>query len=110
MNQKRPNKSLKADSPLCHAPGGLPRTVHGRNTKDARKTCPRNLWAVAARKLEQLDSVGRLEELGIPPGNRLEALSRDRKGQFSIRINAQYRICFLWTEDGPDAVEIVDYH
>jgi proteic killer suppression protein len=92
------------------AGNGVEDIFNGRNTKDARKTCPRNLWHVAARKLEQLDSVGRLEELGIPPGNRLEALSRDRKGQFSIRINAQYRICFLWTEDGPDAVDIVDYH
>ncbi len=83
---------------------------NGRNTKDARKTCPRDLWRVAARKLEQLDSVDLLEELRIPPGNRLEALSRDRKGQFSVRINEKYRICFVWTEDGPDAVEIVDYH
>ena len=83
---------------------------NGRNTKDARKTCPRDLWRVAARKLDQLDSVGMLEELRIPPGNRLEALSRDRKGQHSIRINEQYRVCFVWTENGPDAVEIVDYH
>ena len=83
---------------------------NGRNTKDARKTCPRDLWRVAARKLEQLDSVGLLEELRIPPGNRLETLSRDRKGQYSIRINEQYRVCFAWTEDGPEAVEIVDYH
>jgi len=83
---------------------------NGRNTKDARKTCPRDLWRIAARKLEQLDSVTLLEELRIPPGNRLEALSRDRKGQFSIRINDQYRICFGWTEDGPNAVEVIDYH
>jgi proteic killer suppression protein len=68
------------------------------------------LWRIAARKLEQIDSVSLLEELRIPPGNRLEALSGDRKGQFSIRINEQYRVCFIWTEDGPDAVEIVDYH
>ena len=83
---------------------------NGRNTKDARKTCPRHLWRVAARELEQLDSVSLLEELRIPPGNRLEALSRDRKGQFSIRINEQYRVCFVWTKEGPDGVEIVDYH
>jgi proteic killer suppression protein len=83
---------------------------NGRNTKEARKTCPRDLWRVAARKLEQLDSVGLLEELRIPPGNRLEALARNRKGQFSIRINDQYRVCFVWTDDGPDAVGIVDYH
>ena len=92
------------------ASAGTEDIFNGRNTKDARKTCPRDLWRVAARKLEQLDSVGLLEELRIPPGNRLEALSRDRKGQFSIRINEQYRIRFAWTENGPDAVEIVDYH
>ena len=83
---------------------------NGRNTKDARQTCPRDLWRVAVRKLEQLDSVSLLDELRIPPGNRLEALSRDRKGQHSIRINDQYRVCFVWTSDGPDAVAIVDYH
>ncbi len=83
---------------------------NGRNTKGARKTGPRDLWRIAARKLEQLDSVSLLEELRIPPGNRLEALSRDRRGQFSIRINEQYRVCFVWKKDGPDAVEIVDYH
>jgi proteic killer suppression protein len=83
---------------------------NGRNTKDARRSCPKKLWRVAARKLEQLDSVGLLEELRIPPGNRLEALSRNRKGQYSIRINEQYRVCFTWSHDGPDAVEIVDYH
>jgi proteic killer suppression protein len=92
------------------AGAGTEDIFNGRNTKDARKTCPRDLWRVAARKLEQLDSVNLLEELRIPPGNRLEALSRDRKGQFSVRINEQYRICFVWTEDGPDAVQIVDDH
>ena len=83
---------------------------NGRNTKDARKTCPRDLWRIAARKLEQIDSVTVLEELRIPPGNRLEALSRDPKGQFGIRINQQFRVCLTWTEDGADAVDIVDYH
>ena len=83
---------------------------NGRNTKTARRTCPRNLWRVAARKLEQLDSVTLLEEMGIPPGNQIEALSGERKGQFSVRINEQYRVCFLWTDEGPEAVEIVDYH
>jgi len=92
------------------ATAGTEDVFNGRNTKDARKTCPRDLWRVAARKLEQLDSVSQLEELRIPPGNRLEALTRDRKGQFSIRINEQYRVCFMWTDDGPDVVEIVDYH
>jgi proteic killer suppression protein len=92
------------------ASAGTEDIFNGRNTKDARKSCPRDLWRIAARKLEQLDSVGLLEELRIPPGNRLEALARDRKGQFSIRINEQYRVCFVWTEEGPDTVEIVDYH
>jgi proteic killer suppression protein len=92
------------------ASAGTEDIFNGRNTKDARKSCPRGLWRIATRKLEQLDSVALLEELRIPPGNRLEALSRDRKGQFSIRINEQYRVCFVWTEEGPDTVEIVDYH
>lgn len=83
---------------------------NGLNTKDARRTCPQDLWAVAARKLDQLDSVQDLEDLRVPPGNRLERLSGDRAGQFSIRINDQYRICFLWTDAGPDQAEIVDYH
>lgn len=92
------------------ATAGTEDVFNGRNTKAARKTCPRDLWRVAARKLEQLDSVSQLEELRIPPGNRLEALAGNRKGQFAIRINEQYRVCFLWTDEGPDAAEIVDYH
>ena len=83
---------------------------NGMNTKEPRKTCPRSLWQVAARKLDQLDSVKFLDELRIPPGNKLEALSGNRRGEHSIRINAQYRICFKWTEGGPDSVEITDYH
>ncbi len=83
---------------------------NGENTGEARRTCPISLWKVAARKLDQVDSVVALHELKIPPGNKLEALSGDRKGQYSIRINDQYRICFIWTELGPDQVEIVGYH
>lgn len=64
----------------------------------------------ALRKLRLLDSVVDLNELRIPPGNRLEALKGDRAGQFSIRINDQWRICFVWTSRGPSEVEIVDYH
>jgi proteic killer suppression protein len=71
---------------------------------------PRQLAPVAARKLNQLHAAGSLEDLRIPPGNRLEALRGDRKGQHSIRINDQWRICFVWTTTGPQAVEIVDYH
>ena len=83
---------------------------NGENTKAARKICPSLIWKVAARKLDQLDSVTVLSELRIPPSNKLEALSGHRKGQYSIRINDQYRICFVWIETGPDQVEIVDYH
>jgi len=65
---------------------------------------------VARRKLELLDSAGALVDLRVPPANRLEALKGDRIGQHSIRINDQYRICFAWTENGPDHVKVVDYH
>lgn len=83
---------------------------NGANTKAARKTCPVSLWKSVARKLDQLDSVVVLIELQIPPGNRLEALTGGRLGQYSIRINDQYRICFVWSNNGPEQVEIVDYH
>jgi proteic killer suppression protein len=83
---------------------------NGENTREARSICPRSLWIIAGRKLDLLDSVTALSELRIPPGNKLESLSGDRKGQHSIRINERYRICFLWTDSGPDEVEIVDYH
>jgi proteic killer suppression protein len=64
----------------------------------------------ALRKLVQLDLATNLNDMRVPPGNQLEALSGDRKGQWSIRINDQFRICFRWSEDGPEGVEIVDYH
>lgn len=83
---------------------------NGKSTKAARNRLPGNLWRVATRKLDQLNHVIELAELRVPPGNQLEALKGDRRGQHSIRINDQYRICFVWTDDGPDAVEIVDYH
>ena len=83
---------------------------NGRRTQAARRTCPQSLWKIATRKLDQLDSVIALHELQIPPGNRLEALKGDRQGQYSVRINDQYRICFRWTDTGPAEVEIVDYH
>ncbi len=82
----------------------------GRTTKPARNRLPGSLWRVATRKLDQLHRVLELAELRVPPGNDLEALKGDREGQHSIRINDQYGICFEWTGDGPDAVEIVDYH
>jgi len=83
---------------------------NGINSKAARKTCPQRLWKTAARKLDQIDAAEALNDLIIPPGNHLEALKGSRQGQYSIRINDQYRICFIWTEAGPEEVEIVDYH
>jgi proteic killer suppression protein len=83
---------------------------NGKLTKPALKICPKNIWKIAFRKLDQLDSVLSLEVLGKPPRNRLEPLTGDRKGQHSIRINDQYRICSQWTETGPLDVEITDYH
>ena len=83
---------------------------NGVNSKIARKICPQTIWRIASRKLDQLDSVESLEELNIPPGNRLESLSGDRDSEFSIRINEQYRICFVWDELEPSEVEIADYH
>lgn len=65
---------------------------------------------VAIRKLAQLDAATRLEDLSIPPGNHLEALRAERRGQHSIRVNDQFRICFRWETDGVYDVEIVDYH
>jgi proteic killer suppression protein len=65
---------------------------------------------VLSRKLDALDSAERLEDLRIPPGNRLEHLSGKRAGQHSIRVDEQYRICFTWTEGGPENVEVTDYH
>jgi proteic killer suppression protein len=89
---------------------GVDDIFNGINSKGARRCCPISLWKIAGRKLDQLDSVTSLQDLRIPPGNQLEALAGDRVGQHSIRINVQYRVCFLWTEAGPDQVEIVDYH
>jgi proteic killer suppression protein len=69
-----------------------------------------NIQSVARRKLRQLQIAGRLEDLRVPPGNRLEALRGERAGQRSIRVNDQYRVCFRWTMAGAEDVEIVDYH
>lgn len=65
---------------------------------------------MARRKLDQLNAAVSLRSLGIPPGNRLEALKEDRRGQHSVRINQQFRVCFVWTDQGPERVEIADYH
>jgi len=69
-----------------------------------------DILSVALRKLDQLNAAFVLSDLSIPPGNKLEGLKGNRKGEHSIRINDQWRICFLWRPDGPHAVEIVDYH
>jgi toxin HigB-1 len=81
-----------------------------RGSMEARRTCPKNIWRVAQRKLDQLNAVVSLSSLRLPPGNRLESLKQDRLGQHSIRINDQFRICFVWTEEGLEQVEITDYH
>ena len=83
---------------------------NGRRSRPALRCCPQSIWRVACRKLDQLDSVIALEELRVPPGNRLERLAGDRQGQYSVRINDQYRICFCWTDNGPTDVAIIDYH
>lgn len=70
----------------------------------------KNFESVAQRKLQMLDDAMELRDLKSPPGNRLEALKDDRKGQHSIRINDQWRVCFVWTATGATNVEIVDYH
>jgi len=69
-----------------------------------------NIAKVARRKLRQLEIAGRLEDLRVPPGNHLEALKGDRSGQYSIRFNDQWRVCFRWADVGAENVEIVDYH
>jgi len=70
----------------------------------------RNIEAIAQRMLQMLDDAVELRDLRSPPGNRLEMLTGDRAGQHSIRINDQWRVCFVWTDAGPEGVEIVDYH
>lgn len=74
------------------------------------RALPTDIQSVALRKLRMLNQARRLEDLRVPPGNRLEQLKGDRRGQYSIRINEQWRVCFRWTTGGPDNVEIVDYH
>ncbi len=82
----------------------------GASSRGARSVCPQELWAIARRKLTQINRVRELTELAVPPGNRLERLRGDRAGQYSIRINDQYRVCFRWKDGYADEVEITDYH
>ena len=91
------------------------RTFRDRTTEavfngESPKGLPADLVKVARRKLRYLNAADDLGDLRSPPGNRLEALAGDRKGQHSIRINDQFRVCFVWTAEGPVEVEIVDYH
>ncbi len=76
----------------------------------ASKGFPSDILKVVRRKLEMVNAASILSDLRSPPGNRLEALVGDRKGQHSIRVNDQYRICFVWTDEGPIDVELTDYH
>lgn len=82
----------------------------GVSTKRSRKRLPQASWRVAQRKLDQLHAATRLQDLRAPPANRLEALVHDREGRYAIRINDQYRVCFVWSDAGPSDVEFTDYH
>jgi proteic killer suppression protein len=88
---------------------GDPETELIWNGRQSRKL-PSDIQAVALRKLRLVNQARVLQDLRVPPGNRLEALKGARGGQYSIRINDQWRICFQWQEGGPSDVEIVDYH
>ncbi len=77
---------------------------------ESPKGFPSGILRVARRKLRIVDAAVALADLRVPPGNQLEALAGDRRGQHSIRINDQWRICFVWTPEGPTEVEVVDYH
>lgn len=83
---------------------------NGINSKRARKKLDPSLHSIAFRKLDMLDAAFDLNDLKIPPANRLEALKGNLRGKYSIRINDQYRIVFLWRIQGPEQVEIMDYH
>ena len=89
---------------------GTEDVFNGVSSKAARKVCPPSVVERAREKLFLVDDAETLEDLRIPPGNRLEALRGDRSGEYSIRINRQYRICFRWSEQGARDVEITDYH
>ena len=82
----------------------------GRVTKAARKICPEVIWKVARRKLAYVEAATCLSDLRMPPSNKLHPLLRERSEQHAIWINDQYRVCFRWTEEGAEEVEITDYH
>ena len=82
----------------------------GLTSQAARKCCPQSILPIARRKLDQINRVREFSELKVPPGNRMERLKGDRENQYSIRINQQYRICFIWEEGHAYEIEITDYH
>ena len=82
----------------------------GVASQAARRCCPKSVWPVACRKLDQINRVRDLNELKVPPGNRLERLKGNRDNQYSIRIYQQYRICFKWEEGHAYEIEITAYH
>ena len=84
--------------------------AYGVNSPAARRACPQHLWPAARRRLDTLERASSLDDLARYPGNRLETLRGDRRGQHSIPINDQYRICFVGQPGRADAVEITDYH
>lgn len=96
---------------MTFADAGTEDIFDGTDSKAARKTLPTTLVRVAQRKLTQIDTARSLDDLRSPPGNMLKALAADRHGQHCVRINDQYRICFIWSDErGADNVEITDYH
>lgn len=88
----------------------LGKLIHDVLANRVSKSFPAGIMKVARRKLTMLDAAHELNDLRVPPGNRLEALAGSRKGQHSIRVNDQWRICFVWTGNGPADVELTDYH
>ena len=90
--------------------GGSEDIFNGKNSKAASKRLSSSLHRIARRKLDMIDAAIRLDNLKVPPGNQLESLKGDRKGQHSIRINDQFRICFEWIDGNADNVEITGYH
>ena len=89
---------------------GTEDVFNGRDSKAARRVCPTELWPAARRRLSQLEYAATLGDLRLPTSNRLHPLWAERASQHSISINKEYRICFEWTESGPEHVEITDYH
>lgn len=95
---------------VSFADRGTEHIYEGSDSKQARRICPLELWPVARRKLDMIANAADLRDLRVPPGNRLEELRGSRAGQHSIRLNDQYRICFVWSDIGAASIEITDYH